>query len=174
MRNWVTLAFALIVALTALPVSSNAQAPEQATCSLEPVSLPLFNATPAATIAATPAPVATPPADISTVDQGVAVIFACLNLGQPEYTWAVFTDRYIAEWLVDTNSYQPAFEQSLNGTVQTPPNAFELIEISNPELQPDGRVKVSVTYSADGQSRTDTLLLTQVDSIWRVDGVVTP
>ena len=174
MRKWVTLTFTLVVTLTMLPTPSHAQAPETSTCSLEPVSLPLFNATPAATIAATPAQIATPAADLSTVNQGVAVIFACLNLGQPEYAWAVFTDHYIASWLVETNSYQPAFEQALNGTVQTQPDTFELVEISSPELQPDGRVKVKVTYTADGQSRTDTLLLTQENGVWLVDGVVTP
>lgn len=148
-------------------------------CELEPVTLPLFGATPAAIIAATPASVPVggnpgPAPDAATIEAAIEVIVACVNIGDPAVRYAVFTDRYLAEQLADpARTYQPAFEQQLDSGVRMGAPRFGIESIEQCELLDDGRVSVVVTLSADGARYRDRLVLADVDGVWLIDEVET-
>lgn len=161
------------------PVGGLARQPVSASpaCELEAVTLPLFDATPAAIIAATPASgaaggnAAAAP-DVTTIEPAIEAIATCISSSDPALRYAVFTDRYLADQLSDTaRTYQPAFEQQLDSgtSPDIPQFAIESIE----QLIPldDGRVSVVVTLAADGMRYRDRLVLADVDGRWLIDDV---
>lgn len=85
-------------------------------CPLEPLTLPLFGATPAAIVAASPIAI-NPEANVdeAAIDQAIEDIVACINSGDPALQNAIFTERYLAEQFADpAQAYQPRFEVELS------------------------------------------------------------
>jgi hypothetical protein len=148
------------------------------TCPLEPLTLPLFAATPAATIG-TPAPIDTqapadePSAEVrDEIGESVEVIIACANTGEPRFTFAVFTDRYLASLFTgDEAAYQPAFERQLTQPATPPSSPLVLQELRSVRLLPDGRAIVELVIAGD-TTLTDTLVLVQDGEYWLVDDVL--
>jgi len=148
------------------------------TCPLEPLTLPLFAATPAATIG-TPMPADTqsagaePPAEVrDQIADSVDVIVACANTGEPRFAYAIFSDRYLAGLFTgDGAAYQPAFERELTQQATPPAAPLELQELRSVRLLPDGRAVVELVLAAD-TTLTDTLVLVQDGGYWLVDDVV--
>lgn len=157
--------------------SGQVQVPGSPACQLEPVTLPLFDATPAAIIAATPAsnPVnasADTTLDAATIETAIEAIVNCIASSDPALRYAVFTDRYLAEQLADPDrTYQPAFEQLLDSGVSTDAPQYAIEAIEQPAPLGDGRVSVVVTLSADGTQYRDRLVLADVDGTWLIDEV---
>jgi len=170
------LAWAALV-LLCMNGSAQEQVPASPRCPLDPVTLPLFNATPAAIIAATPAvaladtDIDAPP-DRSVIEPVIADIVACINSGDPAFQYAIFTDRYLAAHLADRSStYQPAFEQRLDGGVDSDAAEFTIESIGDVTALDDSRVSVVVSLVADGFRYEDRLILANVDGRWLIDEV---
>lgn len=148
------------------------------TCPLEPLTLPLFAATPAATVG-TPAPADTqsagaePSAEVrDQIADSVDVFIACANTGEPRFAYAIFTDRYLASLFTgDGAAYQPAFERELTQQATPPATPLELQELRSVRLLPDGRAVVELVISG-ATTLTDTLVLVQDGDYWLVDDVV--
>lgn len=147
--------------------------PESGECDLEPLTLPLFAATPAAQIAATPA--ATSPGvvpDEETIREAIDTIVECVNTGEPSYQYAIFTERYLAGQFADpAETYQPQFEYDLSlGPADVVP-VFELVSASDITILADGRVSVTVEVASAGTTYRDIFTLANVDGVWLVDEV---
>jgi hypothetical protein len=156
--------------------TASAQSPEAGGCALAPVSLPLFDATPAAQIAASPAaatPEVSEAVDDATIETAVEIIFSCINTGDAAYAYAVFTDAYLARLIIESEAYQPALELDIDAHAPTASAAFTVETIDAIEQLPDGRVSVTVTYGNGNGSFTDTLVLAQVGDSWLIDEVTT-
>lgn len=150
------------------------------TCTLQPLTLPLFGATPPTAILDS-LPPATPGTETrnatseetADVERGAETIVACLNTGNPLESHAIFSTRYLAHEYADpTSAYLPAFEQDLAGATipVNPPFVFERIE--NVEVLSDGRVRIQLTISR-GESRwTDTMNLVKEDDAWLIEETV--
>lgn len=175
----VTCGIVACAAFVLLPLagSSQVQVPGLPACELEPVTLPLFDATPAAIIAATPA---SPPVnasagttlDAASIETAIEAIVNCISSSDPALRYAVFTNRYLAEQLADPNrTYQPAFEQHLDSGVSTDTPQYAIEAIEQPVPLGDGRVSVVVTLSADGTQYRDRLVLADLDGTWLIDEV---
>jgi hypothetical protein len=145
-------------------------APGQPACTLSPVTLPLFDATPASVIAATPA-AAQGAADAGAIEAALETIVTCINSPDPALRYAVFTDRYLAERLADGAVYQPAFERQLDTGASAADSRFALEAIEDVVTEDDGRVGVTVTLTTEGQAFTDRLVLAYVDGDWLIDEV---
>lgn len=167
------------VALLLVPLnaSSQEQAPGSPECGLPPVTLPLFDATPASIIVATPASIAIPgtgpaPLDAASIEPAIETIVACINTEDPASRYAVFTERYLAQQLADpTVTYQPAFELQLDTGTDASAPQFTIESIEDATPLDDGRVSVVVTLAADGVSYEDRLTLAEVDGNWLIDDV---
>lgn len=175
----VTCGIVTCAAFVLLPAagSTQEQVPGSPACELEPVTLPLFDATPAAIIAATPASNAgsgdagTAP-DAATIEAAIEAIVNCISSSDPALRYAVFTDRYLAEQLADPKrTYQPAFEQQLDSGVSTDTPQYSIEAIEQPVPLEDGRVSVVLTLAADGKQYRDRLVLADVDGTWLIDEV---
>ncbi|MGN6485792.1 MAG: hypothetical protein ACTHMX_15480 [Thermomicrobiales bacterium] len=149
-------------------------------CTIAPLTLPLFGGTPPARFIATPEAVDVAhlaPVDAATdtsVRAGVAEILACLNVGEPKQTWAIFTTGYLARTYGDPGSaYLPAFEQSLDAAPVNPPPVYTIQGFTIDGQTPDGRVVVSLTLAAGSEVWADQLVLAQVDGHWLVDETLT-
>lgn len=165
------LAAAMTLTSVTLPIASAQPSPTG--CTLAPLTLPLFDGTPAARIAATPvASEAESGADPGTIRRAVEVIVACINSGDPAYQFAIFTERYLAAQLVDPSvTNQAEFERELSLGPSLNAETFDLIDVSGVERRDDGRVEVVVELAAGGATYRDTLLLANVGGVWRIDAV---
>lgn len=161
--------------LVPLRASPQEQVPGSPACVLPPVTLPLFDATPAAIIAATPASSVTPgtgsaPLDPATIEPAIEAIVACINTNDPALRYAVFTDRYLAQQLADpTTTYQPAFELQLDTATNASAPQFTIESIEEITPLDDGRVSVVVILMAGGTSYKDRLVLADVEGHWLID-----
>jgi hypothetical protein len=152
--------------------------PSALSCSLEPLALPLFAATPPTTIG-TPVPVDIQAADEQPSDEArdeiaesIEEIVACANTGEPRFAYAVFTDRYLAGLFTgDDAAYQPAFERQLTQPARPPASRLELEVLRSIRLLPDGRAVVEVQIVGE-RTLTDTLVLIKEGETWLVDEVV--
>jgi hypothetical protein len=171
-----TFAIAASVALTLAAGTATAQ--ETATdvdCTLARLAVPLWDGTPAAEIAASP--VATPTAANAQIDEAdivtaVAVIVACMNTGEPQLMFAIYTDRFLAAQYADpTTTYLPEFEQRLAENAPEPANQFVLREVSEITPLDDGRVSVKVTLSSGATTFDDTLVLANQEGVWLIDDI---
>lgn len=172
------LAIALLFAL--FPAMTSAAAQENG-CALPPVKLPLFGATPAAAIAATPSPVtgivARPFTDIeqAEAEDAMRTIVACINTGVPKDEYAIFTPRYLAALFTGPHpAYQPAFEQMIaeGGAGQSPTvPAFILKSVTNGTILEDGRMVVTIALAGRATTYHDTLVLVQTGKHWLIDEV---
>lgn len=169
----------------AVPPVAAAQTPAAplavaASCTIPPLTLPLFGGTPPAVLLATPeAPVdaaaLAPLSDdtIQSVREGVAGIVACLNTGDPAQRFAVFTTSYLARTFGDpARAYLPAFEQSLDQASAAPVPQYTIASFTIKGQAVDGRVVVSLGVAADGEVWEDRLLLAQVGGRWLIDAVL--
>ncbi len=147
--------------------------PETGECELNPLTLPLFDATPAVLIAATPN-ASTVAGDTSdeAILAAVEEIVDCINTGDAAYQYAIFTGRYLAEQFADPSAtYQPAFELQLSLGPADVEETFALTGISEVTVRDDGRVSVVVELSAGGSTYRDTLVLANVDGTWLIDSI---
>ncbi len=166
-----------VLALFPVGGSTQQQGAGSPACELNPVTLPLFDATPAAIIAATaasdPGGGNTEPApDVDTIEPAIEAIATCISSPDPALRYAVFTDRYLAEQLADpARVYQPAFEQQLNSGISADTPQYTIESIEQLTLLDDGRISVVVTLSADGARYQDRLVLAHVDGTWLIDEV---
>lgn len=157
--------------------SAREQVPGSRACPLDPVTLPLFDATPAAIVAANPTAASTgtggaSPADVSLIEPAIEDIIACINTGDPAFQYAIFTDRYLAAQLADRSStYQPAFEQRLDRGVDPDAPEFTIGSISDITALNDGRVSVVVSLAVESSRYEDRLILIDVDGRWLIDDV---
>ena len=171
--------------IVAVPRISAAQTPSAplavaASCTIPPLTLPLFGGTPPAVLLATPeAPVdASALAPVSddtmrSVREGVAGIVACLNTGDPAQRFAVFTTGYLARTFGDpARAYLPAFEQSLDQASAAPAPQYTIASFTIEGQTADGKVAVSLGVAADGEVWKDRLLLAQVGGRWLIDAVL--
>lgn len=157
--------------------SAQEQVPASPGCPLDPLTLPLFGATPAAVVAASPAAGlaatgAESPPDRSVIEPAIEDIVACINTGDPVFQYAIFTDRYLAVRLADrTSTYQPAFEQQLDQGMDPDAPEFAIESIGEVTALDNGRVSVVVSLSADGLRYEDRLILADIDGRWLIDDV---
>jgi hypothetical protein len=142
-------------------------------CTLSPVTVPLFDATPAAAIAATPATTSTvTEIDEAEIRDAIGVIVACINSSDAAYQYAIFTDRYLAEQLADpTQTYQPQFEQQLDRGETDSESAFSLVGVPEVSLQPNGMVLATILLSNGDRVFSDTVLLANVEGVWLIDSI---
>ena len=155
------------------------QSDDAVSCSLTPLTLPLFAATPPADLATPLA--ATPASDVarkptaeeaSDIQSGVATLVACINTGNPRLVYAIFSERYLATQYADpAKAYLPAFEQKLDGPTVPVEPPFVLVGVTRIQILADDRAKVTVTISQMQESWTSTLTLVRIDGAWLIDGV---
>ncbi|MGC4107462.1 MAG: hypothetical protein QM753_14155 [Thermomicrobiales bacterium] len=150
-----------------------------ASCTIAPLTLPLFGGTPATTFSATPAPVdmkTLVPVSAETdasVRAGVAGIVACLNVGDPKQTYAVFTTGYLARTYGNPQiAYLPAFEQSLDEPPADAPPVYTIQGFIIDGETADGRVVVSVTGSAGSEVWASQFVLVHEGEHWLIDEVL--
>jgi hypothetical protein len=144
------------------------------TCPLPPLVLPLFAATPAAEIAATPVDgSASPVLDQAGAEAAMAVIVGCSNSDDPAISYSIFTPPYLASLYADpTQTYQPAFELQIANGATGQEGTFELVSVESVTSLPDGRTEVVATISAASAIYyTDTFVLVLVDGNWLIDDV---
>jgi len=171
-----SIVFAPLLALAVMAgialAGSSAQ-PLAGECTLEPLTLPLFDATPAAKIAATPlAADPAPDTGDEVIREAVEGIVDCINTGDAAYEYAIFTQRYLAEQLADSSAmYQPEFEQQLSSGPSEVEETFELADVTDVTVLDDGLVSVIVELSAGGTTYRDTLVLANVDGVWLIDAI---
>jgi len=162
-----------LVAIVGLSLSGvMAQTPDDTACSLDPVTLPLFDATPAASIASTPV-VSTTDSSFDEIRDAIAVLAVCMNSGDAAFQYAIFTDRYLASLFADpTMTYQPEFEEQIAlGPIQ-PEGQLRIVDVAEIDRLYDGRVSVTVTIASAASTFEDTLILANVDGVWLIDDVV--
>lgn len=171
----------VLLCSVAVPHALGAQGePSVSSCSLPPVTLPLFDATPAAAIA-----VATPTLDFNAGEEASAaqretfissleLLIDCVNTGVPAFAYAIFTPEYLATWFVSpVDAYQPAFEQTIaqNVPASADDESLTVDSIENVRVLNDGRLSGRVVLQSD-MSWRDTLVLKQVGDDWLIDDVV--
>jgi hypothetical protein len=150
---------------------------------LPPVTLPLFDATPAAEVPganSTPASLEDPARaateeEIATFTAAVGVIVACINTGSAPLVNAVFTEGYLAAKFADPNKlYQPDFERKIEQAAATalPGEPLVIDNIENVQFREEGRLSGRVVLSSGGQTWRDTLVLIQVGDYWLIDDVI--
>ncbi|MCA9832647.1 MAG: nuclear transport factor 2 family protein [Thermomicrobiales bacterium] len=158
-----------LIALVLLAPSASAEA----TCTLTPLSLPLFDATPLAELAS---PVATQAGGLISEDEAHTVLemyVACTNTGDPTLVWAMFTPRWFSTTFAETGAhYLPAFEYEIANSGYVVEDPLEFISIDGIEMTDDGRAAVTATFASADLTWTDTLILMQIDGQWLIDDVV--
>ncbi len=180
--GWVMFAM-MATLMLALPHSAAAQPLLASDCELNAVTLPLFDATPAAEIpgaVATPASLdaigqSAPAEDVETFGTALDALVACVNTGEPEYAYAIFTERYLASLFSDPDCfYQPAFERMIaQGVLAIGDSApLTVAGIDNVVVLADGRLSGRVVTASAGMSWTDILVLQQVGDDWLIDDVI--
>jgi hypothetical protein len=150
-----------------------ATAQEESDCTLPPLTLPLFDATPAAIVATTPVIADGPQTvDEEEIRAAVELIVTCANSEDPKLINAIFTERFLAERFADpTTASQPVFEQSLDQEEGVIPTSLVLDGIEDVTPLDDGRVSVVAVITSSTSTFRDTLILANVDGNWLIDGL---
>lgn len=167
--------FSIIATVVSFSTSgAAAQTPAAGDCDLDPVTLPLFDATPAAQIAASPVAMET---GISLDDDGVREVLeglvVCMNSGDAAYRYAIFTDRFLASMFADpTITYQPQFEEEIALGPLQPEGRLRLVDVAEVTTLNNGAISVTVSISSTVSTFDDTLILANVDGVWLIDDVV--
>lgn len=168
---------ALVAAFGAITLATpSTLAQEPGSCTLDPITLPMFDATPPAVVASTPQSAAAV-ADVTNDDARAAVelIVACANETDPALAWAIFTDRYLAEQFIDpTVTNLPAFEQFIDQGETRTPGSLVVDAVGPVTTLEDGRISLEVTVTSGSASYTNTLVLALVDDTWLIDDVLDP
>lgn len=161
-------------------IAAPTSAAQSTGCTLEPVSLPLFDATPAAVIAATPQ------AGLQIVPElnedgavgSIELLLACAGAEQQDLRFAIFTDRYLANLFLDnddeTPADQPAFERMIEAGAVPEASTPALTGVSDLELLDDARVAVTVDVeTASGPVHDRLVLAWDADQqVWLIDEVL--
>ncbi len=143
-----------------------------AVCPLAPLTVPLWDGTPAAVIAATPVSAASGDIDEAEIEAAVVDLVACMNTGEPQLMFAIYTSRFIASQYADpSETYLPEFEQRLAENAPEPADQFELAGVSEISPLDDGRVSVKVGLANGGTVFEDTLILANQDGVWLIDDI---
>lgn len=163
----------LVPALVALLLMIGPGASAQATCTLTPLTLPLFDGTPVAELAT---PQASPASATLSEEEATALLemyVACTNTGDPTLVWAIFTPRWFSTQFADSEEhYLPAFEYEI-ATGNTPVvNPLALESVDDVERLPDGRYGVTATFTSGEMRWTDQLILANIEGQWLIDDVV--
>lgn len=150
-----------------------ATAQQESDCTLPPLTLPLFDATPAAIVAATPVAAGeSVPVEEEEIREAVEMIVTCANNTDPKLVNAIFTERFLAERFADPSAtYLPAFEQSLDSENGIVPTSLVLDDVEGITPLNDGRVSVVAVISSSTSTFRDTLILASVDGNWLIDGL---
>ncbi len=168
---------ALLVIALGAAIVENPQADQLRACPLQPVTLPLFEATAAATVVQTPAhALSAPQATEPDIEAAANAIVACANSVVQAERYAVFTDRYLADlFLGQEPADQPAFERMIAVGIEPQAGAFTLENISDIERRDDGRVAVTFHIANPEGSVSDRLLLAwdREAEAWLIDEIVT-
>lgn len=165
------IALAVIFSISWLWMSPTAQA--ESSCELTPLALPLFDATPVAELST----LAAAPTDEGLTEEEATEILemyvACTNTGDPTLVWAMFTPRWFSSEFANTEEhYLPAFEYEIANGENEVINPLMLESIDEIEVQDDGRVAVTATFSSAEVQWTDQLILANVSGQWLIDDVV--
>ena len=168
-----TIWIVILALLGVIGLSVTGSAQDDDACTLAPLTLPLFAASPPAEVAATPVAVEDAPVlDEASAASAMELIVSCSNSGDPAVAYAIFTDRYLASLFADPDEvYLPAFEQQIDQGAVQPDRSLELTEIVSVTPMEDGRVEVVATTAINGTSYTDTFVLAWVDGVWLIDDV---
>jgi hypothetical protein len=171
----------LLCALVGVRGSIGATAQETA-CELEPVTLPLFDATPAAEV---PGALATPAGpddpgrvatsdEVATFEAAMNVLLPCMSSGDKALSFAVFTERYFAARLSDPAVvYQPDVERAIADSSGSPDSPRLVLEaVADVMVRDDGRMSGKVTLGDGTMSWTDILVLAEVEGTWLIDDVI--
>ena len=171
-RAGIALFLVAIVAVAGIGTASAEDATDASACTLDPLTLPLWDATHPAVIAATPVAPASADVTDAGIEAAVATIVACINTGEPVFMYAIYTDRYLAEQYADPSvTYLPEFEQEIDLNQPQPTGQFTLEDVSDITPLDDGRVLVTIALSNGVTTFHDTLILANQDGVWLVDGV---
>lgn len=166
----------LAVAIAGLDAVAPATSRAGAGCSLPPVPLPLFDATPPAVIAATPPTHdAAPEASDEEIAAAVEAIIACANSTSQADRYAVFTDRYLAALFMSaTPADQPAFERMIATGALPKAGTATLSRVTDIVRRDDGRVDVTMHITGRNGSVMDrvTLAWDGDRQAWLIDAVV--
>lgn len=170
---------ALLVLFTIVGIATGAglfgtgAQPETGDCVLEPLTLPLFDATPAAQIAATPLALASDgDTDEEAILAAVEDLVDCINTGDAAYQYAIFTQRYLGEQFADPSmAYQPAFELWLSQGPADVDESFDLLGVSDIAVLDGGLVAVTIELAGGGAMYRDTLVLANVGGVWLIDSI---
>lgn len=170
---WRITGVAVTLALAVLAGPSVVAGQDPGTCPFPALTLPLFAATPAATVAATPVDASAAPAlDEAGAEEAMSVIVSCANSGDVAVAFSIFTERYLASLFADpTETYQPAFELQIASGPSESEGTFELESIESVTPLSDGRVEVIATVSSASATYTDTFILVSIDGNWLIDDV---
>lgn len=168
--------FALLTGVVLISSTVQGSAQESVGCMLDPISLPLFDATPAAVIVRTPvATHDTPEPTEEEMTAAAKMLIACTNETSQASRYAVFTYRLLAlQFIADEPAYQPAFERMI-ATGETPdPGSNEFQSISDIEPLEDGRVAVTLHISTPDGDFQDRVVLAwdPEQGAWLIDGIV--
>lgn len=143
---------------------------------LEPVSLPLFDATPASVIAATPSIASdAPDLDEQGATDAINVLLSCIGGESQAIRYAVFTDSYLAHLFIgESPADQPAFERMI--AVGGVPEAETpvLTGVLDLETLEDGRVVVTMDIQTDEGTLQDRVILAwdAGQQHWLIDEIV--
>lgn len=163
----------LVPALVALLMVFGPGASARATCTLTPLTLPLFGGTPIADLAT---PEASPAAITLSDDEARDVLdmyVACTNTGDPTLVWAMFTPRWFSTQFADSGEhYLPAFEHEIATGNAPAVEPLALESVDDVKRLDDGRYGVTATFSSGDLRWTDQLILASIDGQWLIDDVV--
>ncbi len=169
-------ALPLLVASVMSAMMAGPAAAQEPSCTLDPLSLPLFDATPAAVIAATPEITASPPQlDEEGATDAVALLLACAGAEPQAIRYAIFTDAYLARLFIgEDHADQPAFERMIAAGSVTDTVAPSLDGVSDLESLGDGRVAVTIeATTAEGSIQDRVILAWDADAeAWLIDEIV--
>lgn len=146
-------------------------------CTVAPRQIPPPPATPIATPAASPTPFAQPsghPADAATVQAVTATIresVACANAGDALRDLALFSDRYVENYLYGPAALDIALFRQMAATPQPAARgeALALVSVKNVILLSDGRAAATVVTQNTTTTYTDELILVKGSSRWLID-----
>lgn len=167
---------AMLAVLVCAAGAAPATAQDGNQCPLQPISLPLFEATPAAVIVQTPTASADAPEpteeELTAAAEG---LIACTNESSQAVRYAVFTDQLLAlQFTKDDPAYQPSFERMIATGELSEPGSNVLQGVSDIEPLDEGRVAVTLHISTpDGELEDRVVLAWDADrEAWLIDGIV--
>lgn len=145
----------------------------QASCTLTPLTLPLFNGTPVTELATPQASPAVAELTEAEATEVLEMYVACTNTGDPTLVWAVFTPRWFSTQFADPEEhYLPAFEYEIANGNTPVVDPLVLESVDEVERMDDGRYAVTATFSSGELRWTDQLILANIDGQWLIDDVV--